>query len=488
MRKQHVPLLIFVVLTLIFFGTRLLNLSAFPPFIDESFHIHMAERIAITSSPLEQLGEGRQFTAWWYLLFQAYQGAPIWIARAATVIATTISFAAFVALARMAAGIPAMIFTGMLLIFSPYHYFFERLALADSIAGATTALAIAAAYRLRKRVRLLEAMIVGVACFIAFGAKVNTLVFYGIPIAAALTLPARAVHIRPRVIWTGIALGTAVGLLALFAFVARSRGLGFYDGLIGRGLSGDSIDGLLNQLTWSIISALDWLTGYFDLFVFLFFAACVLLFIRRQYYVLLVFIFPALAMLISQRQDTRFWITPIALLITIGGIALAQLNLSVRWRSVSYIGVTLIGLVMWLPFALPAWTDPASMPLPQTDYRQYLMADGAGTGFQEVFARLAEQPTVTRVIGVLPNCQAFRYMGIARQFAPEIVCPPARADGQDEDALTQLMNDSRENGVYVLLDSVPYVPEDSPGRLIASIIIEARGLQRPTLRLYDLAP
>ncbi len=490
---RRAPLLAFaafVLLTLIFFGVRLHALSIFPPFIDEAFHIHMAERILATASPLEMLGEGRQFTAWYYLLFQPFAADPIWIARAATVIASTLTFGAFLTLARQASGLHGMILTGLLLILSPFHLFFERLALADSIAASTTAVAIAIAYRLRRRLSTLDAVFVGVCVFLAFGAKVNALVFYGIPIAAVLTLPARGVRWRPRLVWALIALGISLGLLALFAFVAYSRGLGFYDGLITRGVaSGGGISSAAARLLNSTAWASEWLIVYFGIIPFaLLICACGVFVVRREFYLLLVLFAPVAAILLSERQDTRFWITPVALLLTIGGITLAKSSTRPPARILAYGGVALFAAIVWLPFASASWQNALEIPLAQTDFRQYLMADGAGTGFERAFDALDAQTGVTSVIGILPNCQAFRYMGLARRFEPEIICPPTRSDGQDRDALIQLMQSSQNAGVYVLLDDVPYLPATAPGQLIETIRVQTRGLQRPMLRLFDRSP
>jgi hypothetical protein len=476
-----------------FFASRLNGLLGFPPFIDEAFHIHMAERIALTSSPLEQLGEGRQFTAWYYLLFQAYQGAPIWIARAATVIASMLSLGAFLFVARQLGGTSAMILTGILLVFSPFHYFFERLALADSIAGAATACALAFAARLASRTAVIDAVAVGLCCFVAFGAKVNALIFYAIPIIAVITLsPSRDGSPQGRaarkVRWLMIALAVEIGCLVAFALLARWRGLGFYDGLIARGVSAEGgIQALVTQFAASLSDIMTWMTGYFGLIgVALLVIALLAMLITRRCFLLLMLLVSAAVLLVSQRQDTRFWVTPVALWLTIGGVMLAAIA-GQRWHSWIVIAVTFASVLTWLPFATTLRFDPLNAPLPIVDYRQYLMTDAAGTGFDRVFAVL-ESHDVQTLIGVLPNCHALRYSGMTRQLDYAITCPPARPDGQDLQTLTQLLAESRADGMFALLDAVPFVPDSAPGQIIETISIQARDLSRPTLTLYQLTP
>ncbi|MFN8527063.1 MAG: hypothetical protein U0670_00425 [Anaerolineae bacterium] len=225
-----------VLLTLLFLATRLFQIHAFPIFIDEAYHIHMAERIVGQFSPLDMLADGRQFTAYWLGLFQVWQGDPLWIARAATLLASVAGFWAFLTIARQTVGLHGVVIVGFLLIFSPYHYFFERLALADTVAASLTICATAVAFRTQKRLRAWDAILTGLLVFGAAGAKVNNLVFLPIPLAALVALRAPQRSWRQRINWGLLALLVGGGLLGAFMLVARLRGLAFYEGMINRGV------------------------------------------------------------------------------------------------------------------------------------------------------------------------------------------------------------------------------------------------------------
>jgi 4-amino-4-deoxy-L-arabinose transferase-like glycosyltransferase len=170
-----------------FWLTQLPTISEFPPFLDESVHVYFGE-MSRQTSPLAFADEGRLFTTWWYMLFQPHQAATLWIVRAAAVLIALVSTAAAIGVGRLAAGVWGGVTAGLLYLFSAYHLFFERLALADSLSGAAVSVGLYFAYRLSRRVHLIDALLTGVAIFIAIGFKVSALPYLGIPVAAALTL------------------------------------------------------------------------------------------------------------------------------------------------------------------------------------------------------------------------------------------------------------------------------------------------------------
>ncbi|MDX2162595.1 MAG: hypothetical protein SF162_14825 [bacterium] len=491
MKPTHLRLV--VLLILCFFGTRLTGLHTFPIFIDEAFHIRMAEGIVTNASPLDQLGEGRQFTAYWYGLFQSWQRDPVWVARAATVLISAFGFAAYLSIAHKLSGWQAMVGTGLLLIFSPYHYFFERLALADSVAAVGAAGAVAVALHVRRRVRWRDAVIVGLLLFFAVGAKVNMLVYLGIPAAAVITLKPSQRRWTHQIAWGAVAAGIPLILLVALALVARARGIGFFDGLIGRGIgdsSGFAVRSLIDTMTTNAWAFWETLAVYFGGIVLIALGvACAGLLFRRQGFLLLCLFAPLLAILASQVQQPRYWVVVVALMLTAGGIILGDLSQRLRFGGAVVAGVTSIfGVLVWLPFASAAWTTSLALPLPDADYRQYLLAEGAGTGFDAVLDTLAAQDDLTRVIGALPHCHGLRYMSIRRDLPLTIECPLLRPSGQDRDTVAAWIDEQQAAGVFVVLDEAPYVPASSPGRLIETITVTGRGDTRPTLRIFDLSP
>src|SRR3954464_11065227 len=100
--------------------TRLVGIATFPPFIDETIHIHNAEIILHDHMPFYNVELGRQLTIWWLIPFQPAASATMWVARSAILLAVLPGFAALLALARKAGGRWALLLFGLLALFSPY--------------------------------------------------------------------------------------------------------------------------------------------------------------------------------------------------------------------------------------------------------------------------------------------------------------------------------------------------------------------------------
>ena len=77
---------------------------------------------------------------------------------------------------------------------------------------------------------------------------------------------------------------------------------------------------------------------------------------------------------------------------------------------------------------------------------------------------LVRQEEPTQIIGLVAHCWALLYMS---SDLP-VLCPPINPDGSEVEALTQLLAESRQEGVYVITENSPYVPADIPGELIVT--------------------
>lgn len=487
-------LALIVLLLLLFWGTRLYGIETFPPFMDETIHIHGTEIILENGHILEGINLGRQFTIWWYTLFRPAESSPLWVARVATGLAFLPGVASALALARLAGGRWAALFTGLLLLFSAYHQFFGRLALADGVSGGAVLLAIYFAYRLRYRASSRDALLVGVLLFLAAGAKINTLPYFGVPVAAVLALYPAGRKWRKQLRWFVVALGTGVGLLGAFVIALRLRGLDFLSNSLSLAANGRGDLDLSTVFNPSRIignaqDALEALATYLGtLALVLLLGSLPLLLLSRRLrstgtYLLLCLLGPALALWINQPQEMRFYIVPVALLLLSGGIAVSWLTQQ-QGQLVRFAAMALIliwGIVLWLPFTRQSASEPALLPLPARDYAQYVASDASGFGMKEVYETLRERE-VTELIGLLANCQGLRY-SLPSDYL--INCPPLRPDGQDIEAATDLMESSRRENVYAVLEDISYAPDSAPGVQVA-VIEHPSG--RPRLTIYDLAP
>ena len=481
--------LIAAALLLLFFGVNLVALNRFPPFIDETVHIRTGELVLQNFSPLEGINLGRQFTILWFALFQPAASDAIWVARAATLIAALVGLAAVMGIARLAAGTWGMIFAALLYSFNSYHYFYGRLALADPVSGAAVLAALYFAYRLSRRAAWQDAALCGICLFLAVGAKINSIPYYGIPVAAALSLtPAvRRLSLPGRIRWLAAALGCALGLFGAFVIGARLRGLDFLSNsfslaLSARGPFDTAAFFSPERIAGNVMLTLDSLGVLWGLpALALLVAAVIVLIVRRHFFLPLCLIAPALALWINLPQEMRFFVVPAAIALLCGAVVLG--HAARRSRLVAAVALTVLAawaLTLWLPFALTAAETPADIPLPPVDARQYTRSDASGFGFDAIGDTLRGRD-VQLVIGALANCQGMRYH--LRDLP--ISCPTIRPDGQDSPALADLFAANRRAGVYVVLEDSPYVPESAPGQVAAMIDVPPG---KPALTLYDLAP
>jgi len=486
--NPHTVLALGVILLLAFWITRLLAIDVFPPFIDEMLHVHVSERAA-QQSPFVQADLGRLLTIWWHLIFRSYAAAPIWIARAATVLAVLPGVAAAIGLGRLAAGLWGALLAGLLYLFSAYHQFYERLALADPLSGAALSLALYFAYRLARRADLRDAAAAGIALYVAFLAKVTALPYLGIPLAAALTLRPAGRTWREQGRWLAVALIIPIALIGVTVVGLRLREYDLLTNSLGYALSnrgpveaGEVFS--LSRIADNIARTFDVLAGYTGVAAAgLLLAAVIVLAIRRRLYLPLCLLAPLALVWLSRPQTSRYLLVPMTILLLCGAVALAN---AVRRRGraaqVAALGLVLLwGAAQWLPFAWTAARTPLDIPLPPGDYEEYVLSDAAGFGLAE--ARDYLRPLAPReVLGLLSNCQGLRYL--SWQDFP-VTCQRVSPNGEDIPTLAALMDQRRAAGVYVVLEDSPYVPAAAPGRLLT--VIERPG-GRANLAIYDLAP
>ncbi|NPV66301.1 MAG: hypothetical protein HPY64_04060 [Anaerolineae bacterium] len=479
LRKQTATLAALLVLAL--WAARLIVLGAFPPFIDEGVHLHYAEEQRVIS-PFIHADEGRLLTTGLYALVQPERSGGLWLARVMTLLALLPGYAAIISSARLAAGRHGALFAGLLLLFSPYHHFFNRMAMADTLAASTVAIGLYFAFRLVRRAATGDAILSGLALFTALGFKVTALPYYGIPLAAVLTL-GRGRHSRQaRARWLLIALGTLLGLTAAFGLGLRALGYDYF-GLFGHH-NPDPLSGLLPTLVANLSLMTDTAAIFLSPGVV---AVCGLgllyLLIRRKFFLPLCLVVPAMIIALSARQSTRFYETPVTLLLLIGAVGLADI-IRGRSRSIALLiaaGIVAWGLMVWLPFAVTAARQPDRLPLHPATAGEYISGDGSGFGLAEArWALLAHG--ATRVIGIMANCQGLRYLSLD-DFPVE--CPRVNPNGEDIPALQALMESSRAPGVFVVLEDLPYAPDHTPG-VISATIRHASG--RPRLTIYALDP
>jgi hypothetical protein len=469
-----------IVLILIYWVTRLYAIESAPFFIDEGLHVVFSEA-TLEVSPVAYASKYYLFSIWWWSFFNVPAGDPVWISRAVTVLACTIGLASSIGLGRMIAGVWGALLVGLIYLFSPYHMFYERLALADPISAAGVVTALYFGYRLTRRSRLIDAFLCGLSAFIAVGAKLSALPYLAIPVAAWLLLrPDRRQQLR----WLTTAIVTEGVLMTIYVGVLVLIGSNPFSNASGHVVSDDGIGGSLARIPAhleGVMSDLVYMLGPVGMLVLV--AALGWLLIRRQFYLFLCLLLPAMLFLFSAMQSARYYAAPMTLLVVAVGVALADITRTrARWAGPMF--VALIGVwavISWLPFSLTMAQSPDDLLLPPDERHEYLESDASGTGLDEIVETLIEEDA-TNVIGIMANCQGLRYEAVP-EFETE--CPTINPNGESIAVLDALMEENRGDDVFVVLEDLPYLPEDAPGEIIETIEFESG---RPTLTVYDLSP
>jgi hypothetical protein len=467
-RHRYFLLWLAVVLLLIYWAVRLFAISAFPPFLDEGIHVSFGRDI-LTMGPLAHANEGRQFAMWLYILFGAQANEPFFIARVANLIILVPGFAAFIGTGRLFSNHWGAFLAALLLLTSPYHHFFERLALADAPAASAVMLAIYFAARLSKRVSYLDAMLCGVALFIACGMKLSILPYFAVPMIACIAFTPNRQHIQ----WAGVALFTVSILTGGYFAVVTWRGYDPFALLETSSLS--RVQVFLNnaaQFPNTII-------GYFGIpLTILLLIGFVVLIIERRFFLPLCLSLPLFVLLLSPRQTSRHLIPVMTLLLLCGAVTLGDLlkqRPGLRLPAVTLI--TFGTLILWLPFAWNVIRSPLNLMMPADDYAEYIYSEASGFGLAEVLLVL-NQHRPARVIGVLANCVSLRELA---SFPVE--CPRVNPNGEDIQMLSQLLATSRVANTYAVLEKLVFTPASAPGTAIAII-----NVRQPHLTVYALAP
>jgi len=454
--------------------TRFTALTAFPPFVDEGVVVSWA-----LGRPLQYAPEGRLLTVWLFAAVDAPNHATAFIMRAAVTLITLGGLAALIGLGRVLAGNVGGLIAGLGGLLSGYHFFFERLALSDPPAAAAALIGVYFAARLARRRAFIDAVLCGIALFVAVGFKVTMLPYLGVPVAAALTLRPDRRLVWANLRWLMVALGVGGGLTAAY--------------LIGLRLFGYNALGLLNthnsaaptlaRIGGNIGQTAQLLIGYWGLPALLLIGIGVAsLLIRRAGFVPLCVIGPMAVYWLNQSQFSRFFMAAFALLLLGGLIGLAALasrfGRAGHYALIGMVGVW--GLVYFVPLARAAYTDPATLPLPPADRAEYIASEGSGFGLSGAAAAI-QAAGGGRVLGVIANC-----LGL-RMVAPELVrveCPRLNPNGEDIPALESLMTDwATSGGGYAVLEGLPYAPQSAPGVLIGEFPRPDGGR---TLRVYRL--
>lgn len=500
-RSRIAPVLIFFIgLALCFFASRLAGLTALPLHNDEGLHLTRAVEVW-NGNPFWEIRDGKIVNHWLIALFDP-RHAPAFIGRIASVFVSLFGLAAGVGLARRAFGLPAGVMAGLMLVFSPYLLFYERLAFSDAAAGAWIVAALAVALRWRQTGHLRHAALTGVFLAIAALFKFTALPF-AVTIAAVIVLERGSIRLRRAL--TALALVAGIGTAAFVVPIAVLivRGNGLFDiatGWLGGGSAGGAfgfipnIERLIALL--ATFGSANWgialIVGLLALVIFAS-SARVRLGLRLALYVLVPF---TLMLIIGREVLPRHYVVVLPALATLAGMGNGTLFGNIQtWKVVRTLDtkrfrlirtrliigmettlypvlIILILLFGFLPFAVDLARGPEQAALPDAVFAEHISDHSAGYALRDAVRDLplyvrTGQPVIASMFP--DSCRRANFEAV----------PGYRLTCTDAPGIPLLEAALAAQGVaYVLTDTAPLIGLD--GRDYAA----AHGLSADRLAAY----
>ncbi len=367
-------------LILLYWFSRLHNLSSLGFFLDEAAHTDWA-RLVWKLQPFHAASDGKWLNVLWIAAFWPFN-AGVWLARASVIFVTTSGFACLLAAARQHFSLRAAVMAGLLYIFFPLSFFFERMALADPLSVAFIAGAIWTGLRACKVSKsAFWSVLCGIALAAALLSKLTNLIFLCLPVLAILTL-------IPLGDWRrGIRVAVTIYLtiaIALTLPVIVLKYLGHSDfgfDLIGvHSTSGFELTSFIQALgafTQAYLPFPLWLVVIIGLGAALWQG-------KRAAYFVGSLLFVTLGLLIWQSGlvESRYLLiyAPLLVLLVAGGLA-GLVERRPLWLTVV---ILLIAVIPGMIFMERGWRQPDSLALTSWDRWQYISGWPAGYGFKEI--------------------------------------------------------------------------------------------------------
>ncbi len=462
------PLLLLLVLWL----SRLPGLEMLPLHNDEGLHLTRAVEVW-NLHPFWEIRDGKIINQWAIALFYP-QNAPVFAGRIATIFVSLIGFAAGYALIRRIFGKDAALMAGVLWIASPYLFFFERLALSDTEAGALVVLALWASWNLAERGTIRRAIFTGIALALAILFKFTAAPF---ALSVALIVLLRAPYPLQRRIALLAIVGIVVGLCFIvpFGYLMIRGGDLFSIALawVSGGSNATGTGGISANLAMLGSQLADFGTPIWSLFLGIGLLSLLISRPRKGGILLLAVGQPLLSIIVLGHDVLpRHYIVALPAFLLLGG---AGIGMAVdRWlhsRIPRLSPLTIASAMLafgLIPFALQAYADPAQLPVPDAIWTQYFSQHSSGYGLRE--AELAFSQTITPIVASMTgdSCRRANFYAVnhlAMQCVSEAPGLPQIRAALDHSPL-----------VYVLVDFATgaHFPQDA----------EALGAQAEQIAVY----
>jgi 4-amino-4-deoxy-L-arabinose transferase-like glycosyltransferase len=499
-RTRYLSLALLILL--LYLGLRLHQLLALPLFIDETLHADRAVSVW-RGSPLWFGVHGKYLGSWWVALFYPFPPQP-WLIRAAVLLLTPLSAAAVMALAQRLYGRSAGIYAGVLAVFAPMLFFFDRMSLADTTLHVTLALFVLSLFHLldSRSLRWRLALLAGALLALSVMAKASALAILPLPVIAVWLLP-RGWRVTDRLKALAGVSGAALVIWLPLLIAMRLRGINYLGVPIAEHSAGAGSILLPERITGNLLFLLDGLLVYFGAVPLLIAAGAMIAGViahpRGGLVLGLAVGGPALGIILIGEAGVsmRYWlgIIPLALALIGGGLAVIGKRLAggglVRHLPAALIGLWVLAAAV--PFIHSAYTNPTALPLPDKDRLEYLEADSAGTMLPELAdflaAEAARRDDKLVVTGAISQCYGLSlYLPADADImldCPRVFSPEGRGAALDQHVAALAAQHER---YYVIFEKAGIVSlEDVTTTTLEPVAAFARPGSRVIISVYQPA-
>ncbi len=221
--RNNRPLAASLALLVFALWLRLTHLTSLPVFVDEGTHLYWAQLFTTGQATYPFYMDGRLLAVAYFALFDLGGPTPLWLGRAAAAVLATLNVAACITLGRRLGDWRTGWLAGLLYAVLPFAVFHDRQMLADTVSAAGGALMLVGALRLAGPGRWRNVWPFGLGLAAAVLAKLNAVLYLGVPVLAVLLLAETGAARRRLAARYAVGLALAAGSAALFLFVMRDR-------------------------------------------------------------------------------------------------------------------------------------------------------------------------------------------------------------------------------------------------------------------------
>lgn len=383
-----------VLLVLLAFVLRVVDVMSLPMFVDEGSHLIWVHQVIYEGNIAAGLINNKMLYPTILAIFRPLGPESVWLARSVGALFSMITVAACLQIGATLGDKRVGLLAGLFYVVLPMSVFHERQALVDPLLAVCTAVATLVMIRLARRPQVGLALIMGVALAAGQLTKTLALPYFALPGLAWLfwSWPSKKLRWKAAV-WFVVSLALATGLNHAVRQWVVSMGSAVWDGydstISNTLLSEISNPAAQAQIRRNLIDYGDMLLRYFGPVIMALIAVSVIgaLWGKRRWEIVFLF-FPAfvfVGMPVLAKPVTSSFIMPPRYFLpnTAPMAVMAALGLSLltsRWmRALNrpvwkpWIGLGLIALVvipsLW--FDLTLIRDPLKVPLTVVDVEQY---------------------------------------------------------------------------------------------------------------------